>query len=750
MSKEKMLLSISMLVSGREEMRKSLDSLRYFKEAFPCEIILVDTGCNPEQRALAERYADKIVDFAWCGDFAAARNAGLKEARGEWFMYLDDDEWFEDPREIVAFFTSDEHTKYNCASYAVRNYFNFEGTMYDDSYPSRMCRLEPATRFIGKIHEFISTFKAPKKVFSDFVHHYGYVYKDDAEKQKHTERNIKPLLEMAEQYPMDPRWSGQLAQEYHTIGKFEEAFETSRKWLEEDRKKYAESVNSPIFIGCLYAFALISLDGLKWYEKEEEWLEKALAEPAVKPAFMEPTVAFFHLVGARVYGKQKKDEQCREHMRQYMDSYRRLKDNRQALEEGADLIVASVFQKNLLYGTVLSAIGSLIRVQDYELAEEAFYALEWEDKKLLNQFETERDIVDAACSVAYHPLWVRILQTLVVREEGMKEMLVAFLDIEVTYKRYCQEEKLSRLRYLVSRLDFDHSYILCSKILWAAQDPESSEQEERKQQIQEMLRQLFEKYPHELFEIRTEIWNVPEKMGLLPFVDSLVRSTDYLVWKHDVEIWCSEADSANISGWDVRIAGWRQAPDIRYDFFEIKCLEGYLHHYRDAELNFPDLEGLLWKYAKSVIEFYQPYFKESAFEQVAEALPEDIQLALRLRKLQGYREQRNDLKALEAARKCLGVYPALGEIVADYAGMLRDDVRRRDKEAEAARTDLEKIVASLKDMAKQRLEQGEPRAAKDILEQVCQCAPEDQEAEALLKQAEKDLTEKSKEYSPEG
>ena len=51
----KALLSISMLISGKEDMFKSLDSLMYFKKAFPTEIILVDTGCKPEQRARAER-----------------------------------------------------------------------------------------------------------------------------------------------------------------------------------------------------------------------------------------------------------------------------------------------------------------------------------------------------------------------------------------------------------------------------------------------------------------------------------------------------------------------------------------------------------------------------------------------------------------------------------------------------------------------------------------------------------------------
>ena len=42
MNKNHILLSISMLISGRDEMEKCLNSLLYFKNAFPTEIILVD------------------------------------------------------------------------------------------------------------------------------------------------------------------------------------------------------------------------------------------------------------------------------------------------------------------------------------------------------------------------------------------------------------------------------------------------------------------------------------------------------------------------------------------------------------------------------------------------------------------------------------------------------------------------------------------------------------------------------------
>ena len=192
MNKEHILLSISMLISGRDEMEKSLNSLLYFKNAFPTEIILVDTGCNEKQRALAEQYADKIINFTWCNDFGAARNAGLKKAQGEWFMYLDDDEWFENPQEIISFFTTGEYRKYNS-----------------------------------------DPFLEPRKEFNNFVHHYGYVYKNEQERIKHAWRNIQPLLEIRKEYPGDPRWIMQLDQEYFCICNYENVIAASIEGLKE-------------------------------------------------------------------------------------------------------------------------------------------------------------------------------------------------------------------------------------------------------------------------------------------------------------------------------------------------------------------------------------------------------------------------------------------------------------------------------------------------------------------------------------
>ena len=96
MQKEKkVLLTISLLVSGREETTiKCLDSLTPIMQEIPSELILVDTGCSQELKAKLQEYTQQIIPFTWCNDFSKARNAGLERANGEWFLYLDDDEWF--------------------------------------------------------------------------------------------------------------------------------------------------------------------------------------------------------------------------------------------------------------------------------------------------------------------------------------------------------------------------------------------------------------------------------------------------------------------------------------------------------------------------------------------------------------------------------------------------------------------------------------------------------------------------------
>jgi len=455
------LLSISMLISGKEDMEKSLKSLQYFKEAIPCEIILVDTGCNAKQRALAEQYADEIYDFAWCNDFAAARNVGLQAAKGEWFLYLDDDEWFENPKEIIEFFQSGEYRDYNCASYVVRNYSNPAGTLYEDSYPSRMVKREANTRFVGKIHEYLDPFHLPKKEFSDYVHHYGYVYKNNEDRKMHSMRNVLPLIEMRKEHPGDPRWMCQLAQEYFSVKDYEETIKVCVEGINEwyalvEYVKYA-----PAHVGALYAYILISLECLQRFEEEEEWLKKAFANPIMRMKIMEPTEAFYCLAAARLYSNMGKYAQCCEYFKRYLSYFHELKDDRNCIEIGTAGTVTGVFQEKPYNGVTLMCLESTIRMQDYELAKEAFYGLNWSDARLLHQHPWEKKMLDACCMVAPHPLWTEMMSTLVTREGGADEMYEVLLDLEYTYEEEGQQEKLLRMRELMEPLEGEAWQAIC-------------------------------------------------------------------------------------------------------------------------------------------------------------------------------------------------------------------------------------------------------------------------------------------------
>lgn len=727
------LLSISMLISGKEDMQKSLESLLYFKNAVSTEIILVDTGCNPEQRALAEKYADKIVDFTWCNDFAAARNAGLKEAKGLWFMYLDDDEWFDNPREIISFFQSGEYKEYHCASYVVRNYRDRQGKMYDDSYPSRMVELMPDTVFVGRIHEYLEPFRLPKKTFSDFVHHYGYAYRDEEHRRQHTRRNVEPLLEMIREQPGDPRWSCQLAQEYFGDEEYEMTIKASKEGIEDWKRHAAEKITyAPSHVGALYAYILISLEMEKKYEEEKDWLKKALKEtPYLEAEVMAPTRAFYYLVAARLYSYLKDYGKTREYFEKYMDYLEKYGENRNLVEAGSAAVVEGVFQEQLLYGTILMCTEAAIRMEDHALAERAFFRLDWtNDPRLLRQNQWEKGMLEGCCSVPYHPLWVKILQTLVSRREGMKEMQVVFLEVEIELKQQGELEKLFRLNRLAAELDFEHSYILAKKIVWTEKDPSTSTLAERREKAEELLGKLFEKYPEDIFDIRPEVWDAAGRMGIS--CEPYLLRTDYNCFRRALEAWCRQASPDVIRQWDERIGKWKTRRNMRYDLFTVKCMEGYLHHFEEVCPDLQQMEPMLWRYADAVLDLYEPFYREFVFEEVPEILPEEAQLALRLKKVQWHREQRDDLKALEAVRKCLGVCPALGDVMDVYARMYRDQVQNQSHSTDEEQVELRYIIATLKKKAKQQIEKGEYQIAREILFQIRQCAPDDEEVKELL------------------
>ncbi|EJF02246.1 glycosyltransferase [Liquorilactobacillus mali] len=206
------ILTISLLVSNHlDSVQKCMESLLPLLNQIPSELIVVDTvGAARSDGSLqvATEYADLVVPYEWNNDFAAARNAGLKKGRGKWFLFLDDDEWFDDVSELIAFFNNEkEYSKYGSLSYIRRNYHNLEGTNYSKNIETRCVRLTEITEFKSPIHEYLSPIYIPTKATNVFMHHFGYVGKNLDGK---LERNESIMREGLESNPYDMHLWAQL------------------------------------------------------------------------------------------------------------------------------------------------------------------------------------------------------------------------------------------------------------------------------------------------------------------------------------------------------------------------------------------------------------------------------------------------------------------------------------------------------------------------------------------------------------
>lgn len=210
------LVTISMLISNRiDTVEKCFESFRPLLEQIPSEFIAVDTVGDEKSDGsvdVARKYADKIVHFEWCDDFAAARNAGLKEARGKWLIYLDDDEWFDDVGPLIDFFSKPElYENYDRVSMMEHSYASVSQIEYGTNEFSRISVILPEAEFVDPVHEHLEgiNYKNEYTIKNTFIHHVGYIGKVG---DKKSDRNRKIMDKELKKHPENLHlWIQQIA-----------------------------------------------------------------------------------------------------------------------------------------------------------------------------------------------------------------------------------------------------------------------------------------------------------------------------------------------------------------------------------------------------------------------------------------------------------------------------------------------------------------------------------------------------------
>lgn len=288
------LVTISMLVSNRiDTVEKCFESFRPLLEQIPSEFIAVDTVGDEKSDGsidVARRYADKIVHFEWCDDFAKARNAGLKEARGKWLIYLDDDEWFDDAGPLIDFFSKPElYEIYDRVSMMEHSYTSSSQIEYINSSFSRISVLTPGAKFVNPVHELLKgiVYRNEYNIKETFVHHVGYIGKLN---DKKIDRNRKIMDAELEKHPDNLHlWLQQIA---GAGSDADETLELSEKAVFELKRLGISDWNNQDWIE-IFLYRMKSYGCLRMWDELDKNVDEFLKH--VKNPFFRGLAAIFEL-----------------------------------------------------------------------------------------------------------------------------------------------------------------------------------------------------------------------------------------------------------------------------------------------------------------------------------------------------------------------------------------------------------------------------------------------------------------------
>ncbi|MDE7477115.1 MAG: glycosyltransferase, partial [Lachnospiraceae bacterium] len=229
-------IPITVCIIAKNEEKHIENCLKYLKK-YDLEVIVTDTGSTDRTKEIAEKYADKVVDFEWINDFAAARNHCTSFATNNWILAIDCDEYVTNidvrllriimqkyPRHIgvlrlknlipegnggKGYVSDDVPRLYN------KNYYHFEFPIHEQ------LRFNDAS----KNDETMEAILLPIEVI-----HHGYALTGEEMRRKQ-ERNIKLLEENMDDAPTNAYYYFQMGQSYFVLKDVDKAIECYEKGM---------------------------------------------------------------------------------------------------------------------------------------------------------------------------------------------------------------------------------------------------------------------------------------------------------------------------------------------------------------------------------------------------------------------------------------------------------------------------------------------------------------------------------------
>ena len=697
----KPVLSISMLVSDRPDtIRRCLDSLKPIMEAIPGELILVSTSQNEEVHSIIREYTDKIVEFEWCDDFSKARNAGLMQAKGEWFLTLDDDEWFVEPQPVIAFFQSGEYRKFGCANYLVRNFYDAKYQYYSDAWVSRMIRLSKDTHYESKIHEYLYPVEGECKNIEALAYHTGYIFASEEKRLEHFKRNEQLLQKMIQEEPERLRWRVQLLQEYRSVHDYVHMYELGMQCIEAFK-----NVDNSVDNRDIGTFYVAAAEG-KLFLKDEDEAYRIGALAIKDKRTSELCHAYVMLIYGVIFYRKKNWAEAEHAIKTYFQIQDYLNQNPKRLEiqQGA-LLVAEAFDEMALKKAYSILIVCGLKKQDTEPLKKYFKELGWEQNSVYLMDGFMKDVVEAMVHLKEDDFFVEVMR-LAWNHPQLRNNL---LGEAAPYEEH-NPKGFARLAHYMAQLSENHWYLWYAKIVDA--DDQASDSQ-------------FLQYVTKLVDSVTNIFCIPNKVIEKTRQRALSIEEAYLQislekWEQHWKAYMSDNGAHAIQYIMEKIHAMQTKSDIRYDLVDILEAEHGAFLDNESSDDYETMRQKMKQFADRTVTFTQKYPSEQKMlGEVAHKVAHALEL-----------EEKNPKEAIQCMADLPQIVPEYALAIKKY--LLAFNNYYQNKEAYTERK-LEEIKTKIMGEVQGLVVREEYDSALAILEELKQIVPEDLDiAEAIL------------------
>ena len=574
---KKPLLSISLLSSGRSNtIERCLSSLMVFKEHFDTEIIVVDTDTehNQEVHEILEKYADQIIPFEWCDDFAKARNTGLKASSGEWFLFVDDDEWFIDASPIIDFLTGEDVDKYEWANIRIRNFKNWELTIGEYAWVSRLFRIGPDSHFEGAVHEFFEPSNGACKNLETTLGHTGYIYQTTDDQKAHARRNLAILNQLLEKEPNQVRWVMQAMTEYDDMEDWEKELEYARRGY-----KLMKGAKGRRFAAIRGVFAS---NQLRMYTMMRRWDECLRLYDKLKSGEKIGRVASaqMELDAARSAYELDKNKNAALHCRRYLDEYDRMVGKPVDDADEYLSILSDTFRK--INHDYIAAMSIQIGIQEgeWDPFDKYFDTISWAGSDGHKTDQYEHNIFYMVFRDGYSKHLCHLVNIFWNYDSTRKLLQKTVSDGMIQGAAKAGDPLYWGLIQAIAEVDSQDHIPWDIKILWANRAAERFDKggDESKEKYQDFdprsstYRKRMQSYFSNLFDITNpllidpEIWRIGLKRGAL--LDSRIAEIPMDRWQALVGNFVQEVDPVFASQiGDILEEVYLGLPDDHYNYF---------------------------------------------------------------------------------------------------------------------------------------------------------------------------------------